>query len=163
MHRYTIEIDGRLFVIDVEEQGAERFAVHVDGQSFDVTLAGREELGDDAVHVVPSAAVPAASVTRPRTAPAPVHAAAPLRTSPSPDAAERNGVLRAPMPGVILRVLVAPGASVRRGQDLAVLEAMKMENIIRAPQDATVAEVLVKPGQHVGHGEALVRLEPAAS
>lgn len=163
MHRYTIEIDGRLFVIDVEEQGAERFAVHVDGQSFDVTLAGREELGADAVHVVPSAAVPAASVTRPRTAPAPVHAAAPLRASPSPDAAERNGVLRAPMPGVILRVLVAPGASVRRGQDLAVLEAMKMENIIRAPQDATVAEVLVKPGQHVGHGEALVRLEPATS
>jgi biotin carboxyl carrier protein len=163
MHRYTIEIDGRLFVIDVEEQGAERFAVHVDGQSFDVTLAGREELGADAVHIVPSAALPAASVTRPHKAPAPVHAAAPLRTSPSPDAGERNGVLRAPMPGVILRVLVAPGASVRRGQDLAVLEAMKMENVIRAPQDATVAEVLVKPGQHVGHGEALVRLEPAAS
>lgn len=154
MHRYTIEIDGRLFVIDVEEQGAERFAVHVDGQSFDVTLAGREELGADAVHVVPSAAVPAASVTRPRTAP--------LRASRPPDAAD-NGVLCAPMPGVILRVLVAPGASVRRGQELAVLEAMKMENIIRAPQDATVAEVLVKPGQHVGHGEALVRLEPATS
>jgi glutaconyl-CoA/methylmalonyl-CoA decarboxylase subunit gamma len=159
MHRYTIEIDGRRFVIDVEERGAERFAVQVDGHSFDVTLAGREELGADAVHVVPSAAVAAATVTQPR----PVHAAAPLRTYPPSDAAESNGVLRAAMPGVILRVLVAPGTIVRRGQDLAVLEAMKMENIIRAPQDATVAEVLVKPGQHVGHGEALVRLEPATS
>jgi len=163
MHRYTIEIDGRRFVIDVEEQGADRFAVQVDGQSFDVTLAGREELGADAVQVVPSAAVPVATVTQPRPAPAPARASAPLRSSPPPTAAERNGVLRAAMPGVILRVLVAPGATVRRGQDLAVLEAMKMENIIRAPQDATVAEVLVRPGQHVGHGEALVRLEPAAS
>ena len=163
MHRYTIEIDGRRFVIDVEEQGADRFAVQVDGQSFDVTLAGREELGADAAHVVPSSAVAAATVTHPRPAPVPVHASAPSRTTQPSAAAEHNGVLRAAMPGVILRVLVAPGATVRRGQDLAVLEAMKMENIIRAPQDATVAEVLVRPGQHVGHGEALVRLEPAGS
>jgi biotin carboxyl carrier protein len=163
MHRYTIEIDGRRFVVDVEEQGADRFVVQVDGRSFDVTLAGREELGADAVHVVPSAAVPVATLNQPRAAPAPVHAAAPLRASPPPVAAETNGVLRAAMPGVILRVMVAPGATVRRGQDLAVLEAMKMENIIRAPQDATVVEVLVKPGQHVGHGEAMLRLEPATS
>lgn len=147
MHRYTIEIDGRRFVIDVEERGAERFAVQVDGQSFDVTLAGGEELGGEgAVRLVPSAAPAAMNVTLP-SAPA------------APPATANNGVLRAPMPGVILRVLVAPGACVSRGQDLAVLEAMKMENIIRAPQDATVAEVLVRPGQHVGHGAALVRLE----
>jgi len=158
MHRYTIEIDGRRFVIDVEEQGADRFGVQVDGQSFDVTLAAREELtADGTAQVVPAA--PAAT----RPAAAPVHAPAPLRATPPPETAEHGGVLRAAMPGVILRVLVAPGASVRRGQDLAVLEAMKMENIIRAPQDATVAEVLVRPGQHVGHGEALVRLEPAGS
>ena len=151
MHRYTLEIDGRRFVIDVEERGAERFAVQVDGQSFDVTLAGREELGGEgAVRLVQSAAPVAMNLTPP---PAPA----------APPAAAQDGVLRAPMPGVILRVLVAAGAGVRRGQDLAVLEAMKMENIIRAPQEATVAEVMVRPGQHVGHGEPLVRLEPAAS
>ncbi|HQY72007.1 MAG TPA: hypothetical protein PLW13_16370 [Pseudomonadales bacterium] len=147
MHRYTIEIDGRRFIIDVEERGAECFAVQVDGQSFDVTLAGSEELGSEgAVRLEPSAAPAAMNVTLP-SVPA------------TPPATANNGVLRAPMPGVILRVLVAPGARVSRGQDLAVLEAMKMENIIRAPQDATVAEVLVRPGQHVGHGAALVRLE----
>jgi biotin carboxyl carrier protein len=147
MHRYTIEIDGRRFVIDVEERGAERFAVQVDGQSFDVTLAGREELGGEgAVRLAPSTAPAAMNLTAP---PAPS----------APPAAAHDGVLRAPMPGVILRVLVAAGAGVRRGQDLAVLEAMKMENIIRAPQEATVAEVMVRPGQHVGHGEALLRLE----
>ncbi len=151
MHRYTIEIDGQRFVIDVAEQGADRFAVQVDGQSFDVRLAGHEELGAEAVPVVPAAA-PATRVTQ---APAPSE---PVKTTATP-----NGVLRAAMPGVILRVLVAPGARVRRGDELAVLEAMKMENVIRAPQDATVAEVLVRPGQHVGHGEPLVRLEPAAA
>ena len=159
MHRYTIEIDGRRFVIDVEEKGADRFGVQVDGRSFDVTLAAREELGGDApLQIVPSATPPAAGATR-LSAPAAL-----VQSSATPSApAASNGVLRAAMPGVILRVLVAPGATVRRGQDLAVLEAMKMENMIRAPQDATVAEVLVRPGQHVGHGEALVRLEPVAS
>ena len=156
MHRYTIEIDGRRFVIDVAEQGADRFAVQVDGQSFDVRLAGHEELGAEAVPVVPAAA-PATRVTQ---APAPSE---PVKTTATPPVAAPNGVLRAAMPGVILRVLVAPGARVRRGDELAVLEAMKMENVIRAPQDATVAEVLVRPGQHVGHGEPLVRLEPAAA
>jgi biotin carboxyl carrier protein len=65
------------------------------------------------------------------------------------------------MPGVILRVLVAPGAQVRRGQDLAVLEAMKMENMIRAPADGTVAEVCVQPGQQLAHGEVILRYEAA--
>jgi biotin carboxyl carrier protein len=56
---------------------------------------------------------------------------------------------------------VAAGAHVTRGQDLAVLEAMKMENVIRAPRDGVIAEVCVRQGQQLAHGEPLVRFEPA--
>ncbi len=161
MHRYTLEIDGRRFVVDVQEQGADRFGVSVDGQAFDVALTEREELGGgEALSIAPAApslssppAMPLAAAARPAPAPRAAAPAAAASTHAAP------GVLGAPMPGVILRVLVAPGAQVKRGQDLAVLEAMKMENLIRAPRDATVVEVCVKAGQHVGHGQALVKLD----
>ena len=98
MHRYTIEIDGRRFVIDVEEKGADRFGVQVDGRSFDVTLAAREELGGDApLQIVPSATPPATGAARP---PAPAPLLQPSATPSAPTAS--NGVLRAAMPGVIL-------------------------------------------------------------
>jgi len=63
------------------------------------------------------------------------------------------------MPGVILAVHVVAGTRVERGQDLAVLEAMKMQNTIRSPRAGTVAEVLVAAGQAVGHGEPILRFE----
>ena len=70
------------------------------------------------------------------------------------------------MPGVILEVQAAPGVTVRRGDALAVLEAMKMRNTIRAPRDGEVAAVLIEPGQAVRAGEAAarpVRLDPGMS
>ena len=61
------------------------------------------------------------------------------------------------MPGVILEVHVKAGDVVERGQQIAVLEAMKMHNFIGAPRAGTIAEVCVTPGQAVGHGDAIVR------
>jgi biotin carboxyl carrier protein len=62
------------------------------------------------------------------------------------------------MPGVVLEVLVATGARLKRGDPILVLEAMKMRNTIRCPHDAVVVEVAVAAGQPVGPGDALVRL-----
>jgi biotin carboxyl carrier protein len=61
------------------------------------------------------------------------------------------------MPGVILEVSVAEGDSVERGQPVATLEAMKMNNVIRSPRAGTIAEVCVAAGQAVGHGDPIVR------
>ena len=61
------------------------------------------------------------------------------------------------MPGVILEVNVQPGDMVRRGQQVLVLEAMKMHNLIGAPKNGTITEVCVAAGQAVGHGEMLLR------
>ena len=68
------------------------------------------------------------------------------------------GTLRAPMPGLVLRVLVAEGAAVEGGQGLVVIEAMKMENEIKALGAATVARVLAKPGDRVEKGAPLLEL-----
>jgi len=70
-----------------------------------------------------------------------------------------GGRLTAPMPGKIVAYLVRAGESVKTGQPLAVLEAMKMEHTIAAPRDGTVAELLFAPGDQVGEGGELLRLE----
>ena len=67
--------------------------------------------------------------------------------------------VKAPMPGLVKAVAVAPGDEVREGQRLIVLEAMKMENEIGSPRAGRVAEVLVSQGSTVEGGKPLVTLE----
>jgi 3-methylcrotonyl-CoA carboxylase alpha subunit len=78
------------------------------------------------------------------------------------DAAADGGRLTAPMPGKVVSFAVKPGDKVRRGQALAVLEAMKMEHTISAPADGVVAELLYAPGDQVAEGGELLRLEMPA-
>lgn len=66
--------------------------------------------------------------------------------------------VRAPMPGLVLRVLVAPGDAVAKGQGVVVLEAMKMENELAAPADGVVAAVHAEPGAAVAKSDLLVEL-----
>ena len=65
--------------------------------------------------------------------------------------------LKAPMPGMVLRVLVENGATVEKGDPLLVLEAMKMENVLKAPGAATVKSIEVSAGNAVEKNEVLVR------
>ena len=67
--------------------------------------------------------------------------------------------MTAPMPGNVLDVLVAVGATVAEGDTVVLLEAMKMENEIMAPRDAKVVQVLASKGSSVNTGDALVVLE----
>ena len=66
--------------------------------------------------------------------------------------------VKAPMPGNILDVKVKAGASVKAGDVLVILEAMKMENEIVAPQDGTVASINVNKGDNVNSGDVLVSM-----
>jgi pyruvate carboxylase subunit B len=70
-----------------------------------------------------------------------------------------GGILRAPMPGLVVRVLVEPGQRVAAGAGVVVLEAMKMENQLKAPAEAVVKSVMVSPGKTVEKGEVLVEFE----
>lgn len=67
--------------------------------------------------------------------------------------------LKAPMPGLVLKVLVEPGQSIKKGDPVLILEAMKMENVFKAAADAVVKEVKVKERTAVEKGEVLVILE----
>ena len=119
-----------------------RFNVTVNGVSYDVVV---EEVG--------AAAPVAAPAQAPVAAPAP--AAAP-KAAPAGNAGAV--AVKAPMPGTILKVNVAPGQAVKKGDVLCVLEAMKMENDISAPQDGTIASVNVQKGASVQTDEVIVTM-----
>jgi biotin carboxyl carrier protein len=70
--------------------------------------------------------------------------------------------VRAPMPGLILRVDVEAGATVAAGQGVVIMEAMKMENELKADSGGVVARVLVQPGETVEKGATLVEFEAVA-
>jgi biotin carboxyl carrier protein len=64
--------------------------------------------------------------------------------------------IKAPMPGLVLKVLVNEGDEVKKGDSLFILEAMKMENIIKAPADAVVKAIKVKPTDKVEKGQLII-------
>ena len=99
-------------------------------------------------------AAPVAAPAAPKAPAAP--AAAPKAAAPAGAAGAVS--VKAPMPGNILDVKVAVGASVKAGDVLVILEAMKMENEIVAPQDGTVASVNVHKGDTVNSGDVLVSM-----
>ena len=115
------------------------YKVTVNGNVYEITL----EVIDKA-----DIKTPAAPVAAPVAAPAP--AAAPVAAGAQ--------TITAPMPGTILKVNVANGQAVKKGDVLMVLEAMKMENEIMAPADATVASVNINAGASVEAGTVLCTL-----
>ena len=155
MRRYTLDIAGRSFVVDVQELDADQFEVGVGGQQYRVTLHGDEDLPE--AHIEPGlSAAPAAAATAalPPSATLAGPTAAPARRAP----AAAGATVPAPMPGVILELQVRAGDRVERGQPVAVLDAMKMHNQIGAPRAGVVAEVCVTVGQAVGHGDPILRI-----
>lgn len=63
--------------------------------------------------------------------------------------------LKAPMPGLVLKVFVAPGDTIKKGDNILVLEAMKMENIIKSPADVTVKAIKVRPSDKVEKNQVM--------
>jgi 3-methylcrotonyl-CoA carboxylase alpha subunit len=74
-------------------------------------------------------------------------------------ARHRDHSMSAPMPGVILKILVSKGQQVTRGTALLILEAMKMEHVIAAPRDGTVAAINCREGELVQPGNDLIELK----
>lgn len=68
-------------------------------------------------------------------------------------------VVKAPMPGLVVRLLVEPGATVQKGDRILILEAMKMENDVKAPRAGRVSSIAVTAGQAVEGGRELAVLE----
>jgi len=133
-----------------------KYIVTLNGKSYEVEV----EKGQASVVKVtqaPAEPVQAQPVAAP-AAPAPA-APAPAAAQPAPQAANVSGEpIKAPMPGTIWSIKVSPGAFVKRGDVVLILEAMKMENEIFAPRDGTVAQVLTSQGASVNTGDILLTL-----
>ena len=123
-----------------------KFIVNVNGVSYEVEV---EEISGVAAPKAAPAPVQAAAPTPVPAAPAPAPAKAPAAVSGS------GAPINAPMPGNILDVKVKAGDTVKAGDVLLILEAMKMENEIMAPAAGTVTSVNVAKGSTVNSGDVL--------
>jgi biotin carboxyl carrier protein len=143
-------INGNKYEVEIENLTSSPIEVIVNGKKYEV-------LADSSFETT---AQPATSAPVPKSSPA--VAAAPVKAAPKPASSSpvdgNADEVRSPMPGVIRDVVVRPGDSVKAGQQLVALEAMKMKNAIRSPKDAVVASVEVTDGQKVAYGDLLVRL-----
>ena len=120
-----------------------QYTITVNGVAYDVTV----EEKNGGVVSAPKAVEKSAPI-----------ASAPVASAPQAAAKEGNVAVSAPMPGKILAVKAKEGDSVKAGDVLLVLEAMKMENDMVAPQDGVVASINVKVGDSVESGAKLASL-----
>ena len=120
-----------------------RLRITVEGKTYEVTV----ELPNEAAG---SAPVASAAVSAPASSP--VYAASAL-TAAGP------GVIVSPLGGNVVGINVKVGQEVKAGEQVATLEAMKMNTFINAPADGKVAEVLVTVGTAVQEGQGLIRIE----
>ncbi len=126
------------------------FRVKVNGKEYEVEV---EEIGAAADSLPAAPMAPPASV--PQAAQSAI-ASTPKTTTAAQ--APADGKIAAPMPGTVLRIICSNGQTVKKGDALLVLEAMKMENEIQAPADGKVEELKVSEGQSVDAGDILVQL-----
>jgi len=151
MRRYRITIGGKAFEVDIEEVKGAQARVLVNGRPYEVAFQALAPGAPSSPGAAPPKPVasPPARPAPPKPPPSPPKPSAPaLRGGP--------GAVTAPMPGVILEVLVKVGDQVEAGDTVVKLEAMKMENDIKTPGSGVVAEVLVHKGANVTVGEVLV-------
>ena len=121
-----------------------KFHVTVNGSKYEVEV---EEVGGS---FTPAPVAPAA--------PAPVAAAPKAAPAPAATGSAGSVKLEAPMPGTVLKINVKAGDSVKKGDTVLILEAMKMENEIAAPADGVIASVNVAQGASVNTGDILATL-----
>lgn len=142
MKAYKFKINGKEYEVAVNGIEGKIADVTVNGVNYSVELENE---------------VPAAPVAPAAPAQAAAPAAAPA-TPAAPKAAGAGKAIVSPLPGVIISVDVKEGAAVKRGQKVAVIEAMKMENEILAEFDGTVTAIHVSKGDSVLEGANIVTI-----
>ena len=139
-------LDGRQLSVDAVEAGHDVLSIVIDGRAWEVK---RERVSGE-MHLVIAGERYAAEIRDPRSLRARKAAGAGL---------EGPKRLVSPMPGKVVRVLVAPGTEVESGQGVIVVEAMKMQNEIKSPKKGRVSKIIVVEGATVNAGEALAIVE----
>lgn len=138
MTQYKYKINGKEYEVTINSVSESNAQVTVNGNSYEVEMIKN--------------ANPVETVyTRP------ARAASQQSEGPSPSEIDKS--LRSPLPGTILAIKVKVGESVKEGQPLAILEAMKMENEILSEHDGIVTEIHVEKGDNVLEGAVIVSIK----
>ncbi len=146
--RLKVVVNGNPYEVEIDDLGSSPLNVTVNGTAYSVSVESGEvaSVRRAAAPVTAPAMTPQQVITEVAAAPA-----APVHTNGSTDA------VSAPMPGVVLDIAVKVGETVKRGQQLCALEAMKMKSAIRSPRDGVIAAIEITEGQRVVHGQVIVR------
>ena len=139
MKEYKFKINGKEYNVAIGQADGKLLSVNVNGADYQVEL----ENAPAAAPVAATAAAPKAEVAAPAAA---------------PKAAGAGLVVKSPLPGIIISVDVKEGQAVKRGQKVAVIEAMKMENDILAEADGTITAVHTRKGDSVLEGADIVTI-----
>ena len=141
LKRVRVRVGERWYTVDVDDLSVSPVSVTVEGETFLVEVES----------------LPSASSTHIQATPTPSRA---RRRSPRAAVTSTSEkLIRSPMPGRVLSIMVKPGDKIPEGEEMCVVEAMKMEQSIRAPRDGVVKKVHVKPQQQVNVNDPLVELE----
>ena len=144
MKEYKYKINGNEYNVAVEELEGNKANVTVNGKTYEVELDRPAKPAVSKPVARPAAAAPTAA---PAAAPAP-------KAAPAAGGAG----IKAPLPGVILDIKVKVGDAIAKGQTVAILEAMKMENNINADREGTVVSINVEKGQSIAEGTDIITL-----
>lgn len=143
MKQYKYKINGNLYNVTVNDIEDNIVQVEVNGTPYKVEL-------DKPIKATPK------PITRPAAAPK-TESGAPVVTRPA--ASSSKSAVKSPLPGVILDIKVKEGDTVKKGQTVIILEAMKMENNINANKDGKITAIKVNKGDSVLEGTDLVVIE----
>jgi biotin carboxyl carrier protein len=139
--RFECRIDGRVIDADVAEISSGIYSILIGGRSLEVHVEARGQ----SLRITSGTREFVASVIDPRS----------YRKGAGSILAEGRQQVTAPMPGKVIRVLVNAGDTVKAGQGIVVVEAMKMQNEVKSPKAGTIEKLLVGEGQPVNAGDAL--------
>lgn len=156
--KITVKVDNQTFEVEVGDIHDRPVRAVVNGEAFEVwpeDVVISHPVTHSHTGPVSTAAQPAAQPA-PRPAPAPAAAPTGAPTGAPTAGVDQAKAVRAPIPGVIISVAVKPGEVVKHGQELCVLEAMKMKNVIRATRAGTIGVVHTAAQQHVKHHDVLM-------
>ena len=155
MKEYKYKINGNEYSVAIIDLEGNTAAVEVNGVSYKVDILTEGFTAAPARPAAkPAAPAPAPAPAAAPAAPQPIAPAAAPAAEPAP--AGKGTAVQSPLPGVILDIKVAVGDTVKAGQTVAILEAMKMENSINAECDGVITAIKVAKGDNILEGSDIV-------
>jgi biotin carboxyl carrier protein len=146
-----ITIDGKPFPVDILEYRKDKFHILYNNKSFAAEVLSFDRVNKSIVIKVNNAIMNLKVTDK--------FDELMLQMGIDPAAGAKVNDIKAPMPGMVLNVMVENGQTIKKGDPIVVLEAMKMENILKSPADGTIRKLFVRKGDKVEKNQVMVNLD----